>query len=226
MSPQVVSPRSLLALAAITALALATLSASAQTADSAATQLSPGVADVLKMSQAKVDDTTVISYIQTSDRGYGGLSPSEIVYLNEAGVSSGVVNAMLNKRKQLADANAQMAAQAAQTQAAAVAVAAMDATAATAAPVQCAPAYVPPPVVACSQPAAPVSTVSVIYVPHTPMFSGHAYSSGFGYRSLGFGSCGSVSVTYIGSSYARGGSRGSSCYTSFGRSGRSGFGRR
>lgn len=217
MSSPIVSARSLRALFAITVLILPTLGVTAQNAEGptaapppanqnqSTPQLSPGVSDVLKLSQAGVSDATVVTYIQSSDRGYGALSAPEIVYLRDAGVSSEVVNAMLNKRKQLAEANAQIAAQAAQAQSAAVTAA---------------PAHTPDPVnVTCSQPA-PRSTVTVYYVPYTPMFSRRVYYSGAGYRS--FGTCNSsVSVTYIGSSYARSGIRNGGCYSS----GRSSFGR-
>ena len=130
------------------------------------------------MSQAGVSDATVVAYVQTSERGYGGLSAPEIVYLHEAGVSSGVVNAMLNKRKQLAEANAQIAAQAAQAQAASAAPAATDATTAVAATDQYTPVYTPAPVAVTCAPPAPVSTVSVYYMPYTPMFARRTYYSG------------------------------------------------
>ena len=236
MSPQIVSPRSLRILAAI-ALTLSTLGAAAQNSTPqisttaappassqapASPQLSPGVSDVLRMSQAGVSDATVVAYVQTSERGYGGLSAPEIVYLHEAGVSSDVVNAMLDKRKRLAEANAQLA-QAAQAQAAPVAPAATDATTAVATTDQYTPVYAPAPVAVTCAPPAPVSTVSVYYMPYTPMFARRTYYSGSSYRS--FGTCGSgVSVTYIGGSYSRGGYRSSGSCNSFGRSGRSSFG--
>ena len=226
MSPQLVSPRSLRILASIammlSTLAVAAQNSAPQTSTAAASpassqaqaspQLSPGVSDVLRMSQAGVSDATVVAYVQTSERGYGGLSAPEIVYLHEAGVSSGVVNAMLDKRKRLAEANAQIAAQATQTQAASVA--ATDTYT---------PVYTPAPVAVTCAPPAPVSTVSVYYMPYTPMFARRTYYSGSSYRS--FGTCGSgVSVTYIGGNYARGGYRSSASCNSFGRSGRSSFG--
>lgn len=220
MSSPIVSVRSLRALAAVAMLILPALGANAQNSPAQTTgaaapptstqtqttpQLSPGVADVLKLSQAGVSDATVVTYIQSSDRGYGALSAPEIVYLHDAGVSSEVVNAMLNKRKQLAEANAQIAAQAAQAQ-----LAALFTT----------PVSTPDPVnVTASQPA-PRPKVTVYPVPYTPMFSRSAYYSGSSYRY--FGACNSSgSVTYIGGSYARSGFRNGGCYSS----GRSSFGR-
>lgn len=78
-----------------------------------APQLSYGVSDVLKLSQAKVGDSTIINYIHNSGNNYG-LNAAQIIYLRQQGVSDAVLNAMLNQRSQ----NAQTASTAAPSQSA------------------------------------------------------------------------------------------------------------
>ncbi len=74
-----------------------------------------GVAEVLKLSQAKVGEDVISSYIQNSGKVYN-LGPSDIVYLKEQGVSERIVNQMLDQRKKLAEASAQASAAVAQSQ--------------------------------------------------------------------------------------------------------------
>ncbi|HWW02331.1 MAG TPA: hypothetical protein VNZ64_21710 [Candidatus Acidoferrum sp.] len=74
-----------------------------------------GVADVLKLSQAKVGDDIISSYIQNSGTVYN-LAPSDIVYLKEQGVSERIVNQMLDQRKKLAETGALPSAAVAQSQ--------------------------------------------------------------------------------------------------------------
>ncbi|HEX3623986.1 MAG TPA: hypothetical protein VH280_01025 [Verrucomicrobiae bacterium] len=69
-------------------------------------QLSSAESQVLQLSQAKISDGTIISYIQNSGTVYG-LDASQIVYLKQQGVSEGVINAMLNQRSAMAAAAAQ-----------------------------------------------------------------------------------------------------------------------
>jgi hypothetical protein len=103
-----------LTIIALTALALvagnvvaqdSATSATANTAQPAATQTAPqlsyGVPEVLQLSQAKVGDSTIITYIQNSGNNYG-LNAAQIIYLRQQGVSDAVVNAMLNQRSQSA----------------------------------------------------------------------------------------------------------------------------
>jgi len=177
------------------------------TAAAPAVQLSSGVADVLKLSQAHVGESTVVAYIQSSDRGYGALSASEIAYLHDEGVSDVVVKAMLDKRKSLADANAQYAQTQQPTQAATPPSVWQTAPTSTAQSGQVtAPAsttYVQP---------APSSSVSVYYVPNTPMFPGHPdyysypyyYGPSYGYGYYGYGYRGYYGPT-IGLSFGFGG---------------------
>lgn len=66
-----------------------------------APQLSYGVSEILQMSQAKVGDNVIISYVQNSGNNYG-LNASQIIYLRQQGVSDAVINTMLNQRTQSA----------------------------------------------------------------------------------------------------------------------------
>ncbi|MGH7993469.1 MAG: hypothetical protein ACREDQ_08130 [Limisphaerales bacterium] len=67
----------------------------------AAPQLSYGVPEVLQLSQAKVGDSVIVSYIQNSGNNYG-LNAAQIIYLRQQGVSDTVINTMLNQRSQSA----------------------------------------------------------------------------------------------------------------------------
>ena len=60
-------------------------------------QLSYGMAEVMKLLQAKISDPTILAYIQNSRTAYN-LSASEVVYLKQQGVSDAVLTAMLNQR--------------------------------------------------------------------------------------------------------------------------------
>jgi hypothetical protein len=64
-------------------------------------QLSYGVPEVLQLSQAKVGDSVIVSYIQNSGNNYG-LNAAQIIYLRQQGVSDTVINTMLNQRSQSA----------------------------------------------------------------------------------------------------------------------------
>lgn len=58
--------------------------------------LSPGAADVLKLTRAKVGEDIIVAYIQSTDRRYN-LRAEEIVHLQQQGVSSPILVAMLNE---------------------------------------------------------------------------------------------------------------------------------
>jgi hypothetical protein len=75
-----------------------------------APQLSYGVSDVLQLSQAKVGDSTIITYIHNSGNSYG-LNAAQIIYLRQQGVSDAVVNAMLDQRSQTTQTAATTASQ-------------------------------------------------------------------------------------------------------------------
>ncbi len=74
--------------------------------DAAPARLPYGVEDVLKLSRAQISEDIVLNYIQTSGTVYN-LSPKDIVYLRNEGVSDRIVNAMLDQRKKVMDAPAQ-----------------------------------------------------------------------------------------------------------------------
>jgi hypothetical protein len=59
-------------------------------------QLSYGVSQIVQLSQAKVNDDTIVNYIRNSGSSYG-LDANQIVYLKQQGVSETVINAMLNQ---------------------------------------------------------------------------------------------------------------------------------
>jgi hypothetical protein len=182
----------LLALAALTSLALSVTTVSAQnstppvvpgttvsstavpgSATQSPAQLTPGVADVLRLSQAQVGDDVIVSFIKSSGRSYGGMSASEIAYLHQQGVSDQVVTAMLNQPKQVPQAPPHTAQQ---TQ-----------VAPAPAPADVAPQLSASPTVTYSQPAAP-STVYV--VPSSPTVDYGYYPSygyyGYPYPALSF----------------------------------------
>ncbi len=61
-------------------------------------QLAYGVAQIVKLAQAKVSDDTIIAYIERSGNSYG-LNADQIIYLRQQGVSDAVITAMLNQPK-------------------------------------------------------------------------------------------------------------------------------
>lgn len=165
-------------MAAIAAVALSAMTVAAQdsatasstavsaTASPTTPSLSFGVPDVLKLSDAKVSEDTIVSFVQNSSRNYGALSAAEIVYLHDQGVSERVVSAMLEKRKQWSEAGATAPAQ----------------TAAVAS----APQYqqAPAPAPATHVQPAPPSTVYV--VPSTPTSVDYGYYPYYGDYGCGF----------------------------------------
>jgi hypothetical protein len=204
-----ISPRPLRAMTALAVLALfamtvvaqdsttskstpaagATSTAAPAPASQAAPQLSYGVPEVLKLSDAKINEDTIIAYIQNSGKSYGGLNASEIVYLHEQGVSDRVVATMLNQRKQLTEAAAQTTTQPATSAAYAGANTG-----------QSSQVYVQPPVTYV-QPA-PVSSVYVI--PNSPSYVDYGYYPSYGYYGYGY-SYPAVSLSFgFGSYYGRG----------------------
>jgi uncharacterized membrane protein YgcG len=93
---------------ATTASQAAPAAAQPAAASQAAPQLSYGVVQILQLSQAKVGDSTVIAYIRNSGNNYG-LDTAQIIYLKQQGVSSDVIDTMLNQRTQTAQSTAQTA---------------------------------------------------------------------------------------------------------------------
>jgi len=60
-----------------------------------------GVADVVKLARAQVSEDVITTYVMNSGTAYN-LSPNEIVYLRDQGVSDHVINIMLDQRRNLA----------------------------------------------------------------------------------------------------------------------------
>jgi hypothetical protein len=149
-------------------------------ADSTAVKLPYGVEDVVKLSRAQVSEDVILNYIHNTGTIYN-LSPSDIVYLRNQGVSDGVINTMLAQRQNVpAQAAAQSAAAAPQPQAS------PDArwAAAAQAPQQYAPTYVQaaPTYVEAQPTAAPASTVYVI--PYAG--GGYGYANSYPYYYGGY----------------------------------------
>ncbi len=65
----------------------------------------------MQLSQAKVSDSTIITYIKNSGNSYG-LDANQIIYLRQQGVSDAVINTMLNQRNNEMAAAVQTASQA------------------------------------------------------------------------------------------------------------------
>src|SRR5512142_578208 len=74
----------------------------AATSSTPAPKLPYGVEDVLKLTRAQISDDIVVNYVENSGTVYN-LSPADIAYLRNEGVSDRVVNAMLDQRKKPAD---------------------------------------------------------------------------------------------------------------------------
>jgi len=58
--------------------------------------LSPGLAEIIKLAQAHIGDDTILAYVQNSGQKYNP-SADEILYLSDLGVSDKVVAALVNK---------------------------------------------------------------------------------------------------------------------------------
>jgi hypothetical protein len=193
--------------------------------EAAPPKLPYGVDQVLKLSQAQVSEDVTLNYIKNSGTIYN-LSPKDIVYLRNEGVSDKVVNAMIDQRQNVpADVANQNALQA---QAAASAIggapASADANTSQPAPVyfQPQPFYVEPtPVYVPVEPEyTPASTLYVI--PYGPsVYPPHGFPSFyFGSRYGGVSTVYSIGRGYGGPRYYghgyRGGGHRSSVYH-FGR---------
>jgi hypothetical protein len=95
----------MLAVMAVAGLALSASTALAQNSTTIAQpaainapvpQLSYGVAQIVKLAQAKIGDDTTIAYIKNSGNSYG-LDVNQIIYLRQQGVSDAVITTMLNQ---------------------------------------------------------------------------------------------------------------------------------
>jgi hypothetical protein len=68
----------------------------------APSKLPYGVEDVVKLTQAQVNEDIILNYVQNSGTIYN-LGPQDLVYLKNTGVSDKVVYAMLENRKRATD---------------------------------------------------------------------------------------------------------------------------
>jgi len=200
--------------ASLGAASLVVLNASAQTpaptgatsapaaTDTAPVKLPYGVEDVLKLSRAQVSEDVTLNFIHNSGTIYN-LSPNDIVYLRNQGVSDRVVNTMLDQRKNVP---AETAAQTAPPPAAATWPAPVYSDANAAAAAQASPQYAPTyaqPAPVYVQPApayTPASTLYVIpyssstyyYPSYSPYwgryygYCGPSFGFSYGYRSGGY----------------------------------------
>jgi hypothetical protein len=82
--------------------------AQAGTAVEPAPHLAYGVEQILQLEQAKVSDDTIVAFIKNSGNSYG-LTADQIIYLQRQGVSSVVLNAMLNQPRPAVLANTPVA---------------------------------------------------------------------------------------------------------------------
>jgi len=73
-------------------------------------KLSPAAEQIVQLTQAKVSDDTIIAYIQNSGNNYI-LDANQIIYLKQQGVSTVVINTMLNQRSTITGTAAQTATQ-------------------------------------------------------------------------------------------------------------------
>ena len=160
-------------------------------------QLSYGVADVLKLSRAKVKDETIFAFVANSQSNYN-LNAEEIIFLRSEGVSELVVTRMLEHQKQAAAAPvAAVVPPSNNPPAPAVANSA-------AAPVRSVTAYVPP-ANAYVQPSPVYVQSAPVYVYSSPTYAydyyPYSYSYYGGYRGYSYPY---YSAGYVGYSYPAG----------------------
>src|SRR5438105_9318295 len=139
-----------------------------------------GVDDVLKLSHAQISEDIVLNYVRSSGTIYN-LSPNDIVYLKNEGVSDRVLNAMLDQRKRVTETASPSAPPESAVPNGSMPAYQGDPNLAGASPSygEPAPVYVEPP--------PPASTVYVI--PHTPAsYNFYAGYAPYGYyRPYGYG---------------------------------------
>jgi len=85
--------------------------APAQTTEATQTKLPSSVADVMKLSRAKVSEDVVLSFVQNAGTAYS-LSADDIVQMRKEGVSDRVISAMLDQHTKAVQTAQQSGAQA------------------------------------------------------------------------------------------------------------------
>jgi hypothetical protein len=78
-------------------------------AETTPAKLPYGVADVLKLTQARVSEDIVLNFVLNSGTVYN-LGPKDIINLRNQGVSDRVISTMMNQRNRVAEESAQQAA--------------------------------------------------------------------------------------------------------------------
>jgi hypothetical protein len=86
---------------AIAGLVLLAVNAPAQHSNNttAAPQLTPNVAEIMELAQAKVSNDTILAYIRGARKNYS-LNAAQIIYLHQLGIADALITAMLNKTEQ------------------------------------------------------------------------------------------------------------------------------
>ena len=191
-------------------------------ADTAPVKLPYGVEDVLKLSRAQVSEDVTLNFIHNAGTIYN-LSPNDIVYLRNQGVSDRVINTMLDQRKNVP---AEAAAQAAQSAVLATQPAPPYSDANAAAAAQASPQYAPTyaqPAPAYVQPEPTYAPASTLYViPYSS--GGYYYPSYYPYYGGSYGYYGPSFVFSIGGRGHYGGYYHGGRYYGGGHSGGSHFG--
>src|SRR3989442_15353653 len=71
----------------------------AQTTGSVAPDISPSVAEVVRLAESGVGEDVILAFIQNSKSTYN-LSADDVLYLKDVGLTSPVITAMLNHDKE------------------------------------------------------------------------------------------------------------------------------
>jgi hypothetical protein len=147
------------------------------TAEPAPVKLPYGVEDVLKLTRAQIGEEIILNYVQGSGTIYN-LTPKDIVYLRDQGVSQKVLNAMLDQRRRAVEMAAQNAAPVTTVQNAPTVANAPMVPDANAAPV--ASAYTDPNAAYATAPLTPPAS-SVYVVPYAPSYPYYGSYGSYGY---------------------------------------------
>jgi hypothetical protein len=136
-----------------------------------APKLPYGVEEVLTLSRNHVSDDIILTYIQNSGTIYN-LSPQDIVYLRNQGVSDRVVNSMVDQRRKTTETSTQVAT-----------AIPTSPTVSTTSSVPEAPVAPPPPEYTQTAPSVTTPAPSTVYVmpPPAPVYPAYYYYPGYGY---------------------------------------------
>lgn len=160
-------------------------------AESAPARLPYGVEDVLKLSRAQISEEVILNYVRSSGTIYN-ITPKDIVYMRDQGVSEKVINVMLDQRKrvELAAQNAAPATSIPIVPTVANAPVVPDASSAPAAP---APVYTDPNAAYATAPLTPPAS-SVYVIPYST--EAYPYYGSYGYYPYYYGGWYGPSVSF------------------------------